>query len=294
MASGVQILRKTWERFGEQGDMLAAATSFFMLLSIAPLLVISVSVASLVFGEAQARADLLEGVRGASSEEVAQVVASLLDTAERQHSTLASVLATVLLLWAAGHLFVQIQEALNAIWGLRTRSRGLRAYLEHVAIKRVISLAMVLGCGVLLLASLLAHTVLSSLRDLAVHAVGARQVPSALLQVQEMSLSFALLTLLFAVTFRVLPDARVRWADVWLGALVTAATTLAGTWLLGLYFARVAPTWLQGAVGSAAVFILWTYYLSQVFFLGASFTWAWSGRVGEPVQPRGDAERVPS
>lgn len=284
MASGVRILRNAWQRSRQNGDTLAAAISFFMMLSIAPLLVISVSVAGIVFGEAKARADLFESVRRAASEEVARVVRSLLDAADQQHNTLATTLAAFLLLWAASRLFMQIQEALNLIWGVPPRKRGTREYLKNFAIKHVISLGMVLGCGALLLASLVAHIVLAALGGLAVDAVDARRVPSALLSLQESSLSFALLALGFAVIYRVLPDARVRWGDVWMGALLTAALMLAGTWVLGLYFARVAPAWLQGAVGSGAVFILWTYYLAQMFCLGASFTWAWSGRAGQRVQ----------
>jgi membrane protein len=289
----IRILRDTWQRFREHGDTLAAATSFFMLLSIAPLLVISVGVASLVFSKASARADLFETVRRAASEEVVRVVRRLLAAVEQQDSTLATALAAFLLLWAASRLFVQIQEALNLIWGVRARTRGTREYLQNFAIKHVISLAMVLGCGALLLASLLAHAVLAALDTLAVDTVGAFRVPSALLFLQELSLSFVLLAAGFAVIYRVLPDARVRWSDVWLGALLTAAMMLAGTWLLGLYFTRIAPAWLQGAVGSAAAFILWTYYLAQVFFLGASFTWAWSGRAGDRVQAQERAELAP-
>ena len=285
MASSVRVLRDTWRRFGAQGDTLAAATSFFTLLSLAPLLVISVGVASLAFSEAQARADLLHDVRRASSAEVVRMVEGLLDTAKQQDGTLATVLATCLLLWSASRLFGQIQEALNALWGVRVRPHGLREHIQLFAIKHLISLAMVLGCGGLLLTSLLAHTVLSAL--------GALRVRSALVSLQETGLSWVLLAVLFAVIYRVLPDARVRWGDVWLGALLTAATTLGGTWLLGLYFTRIAPLRLQGAVGSAAAFILWTYYLAHAFLLGASLTCAWAGRTGAEVQPQGHAERVP-
>lgn len=294
MPTLLRVLRLTWARFAMYGDTLAAATAFYMLLSAAPLVMISVAVAGLVFDQATAREGLLGGLRRFASDEVLRVATYLLDSAAREDTTLATALATLMLLWASSRLFVQMQSALNFTWGVQAVIRTTRDYLEYFVLKRGISLAMVLGCGVFLIASLVVQTAVGRLGQLAGRAFGMAELPTAVLLLKQTALSFGLLAVLLAVLYCVLPDARVRVRDVWLGALLTSALTLLGTRLLGYYFAHVAPTWLQGALGSAAVLLLWTYYLAQVFYLGACFTREWSRRNGEQVTPRSRAEVRPS
>lgn len=292
MPTILRVLRRTVARFALYGDTLAAATSFYMLLSVAPLVVISVSVAGLVFGEATARDGLLVGLRNVASDEVLRVATHLLDTAAREDTTLATVLATAMLLWAGSRLFLQMQSSLNFTWGVRAVIDSAGDYFKYFALKRAISLAMVLGCGAFLLLSLGVQTLLGVVGGFALRVLGAARLPTGLAYLEQTALSFALLCVVLGVLYCALPDARVRVRDVWLGAVLTGALTLAGTRLLGFYFAHVAPTWLQGALGSAAVFMLWTYYLAQVFYLGACFTREWSCRHGQEVTPRAHAELV--
>lgn len=287
----------TYDRFSEYGDMLSAGTSFFALLSLAPLLMVAIGIAGLVFDRDQARATILSGLQRFASPEVIKTVTRLLESAEQQDAKIATVVAVILLMWAASRFFVQIQDALNTIWGVRPKqTTSVMQSLRSVALKRVLSLAMVVGCGALLLLMLILQTVLSVLSRVAEDLTGGlvtfvRENPTALM-LQQAMVSLVLLTFLFGMIYRVLPDARVRWGDVWVGAGLTALLTLAGTWLLGMFLTNISPTWLQGALGSAAAFVLWTYYAAQVFYLGAAFTREWACRDGAHVQPALHAQLI--
>lgn len=276
----------TWERFDRHGDLLAAAISFYTLLSLAPLVVIAVAVASLIIDRGEARARLLAGVRDLTSPELTETVAQLTDGAHQQGTGLAALLASVMLLWAASRLFLQIQEALNLIWGVRTKdAESTREMIWRLVTKRLISFAMVIGCGALLLSTLIAQALLATLGDAIERYLGLGSIT-----VSPWIFFFGLSFVLFATVYRVLPDARVRWRDVWVGAAATSVLLLGGTALLGLYLTRIAPAWLQGAAGSLAAFLLWAYYLAQVFLLGASFTRTWSVRKGQALIPEPMAE----
>ncbi len=280
------LLVDSWERFSRHGDMLAAATSFYALLSVAPLFVVAIGVAGLVFDRADARASMLRGLRRVASPEVTDSVTRLPDAAERQDSQVAAVVAVLLLLWAASRFFLQVQDALNITWGVTpVESKGVIDWLRRVAIKRLVSLAMVLGCGALLLSTLLLQTILAALGELTHAWREVLTVAPGLLMLQQLAFSFVVLTCVFTLIYRVLPDAQVRFADVWVGGALTSALTLLGTWLLGLLLSSLSPAWLQGAIGSVAAFVLWTYYASQVFLLGAAFTRTWSCRRGAAVVP---------
>jgi len=190
-------------------------------------------------------------------------------------------------------LFTVLQEALNTIWGVRPAA-GNSAWItvRRVAIKRLLSFVMVLGCGALLLASVALQTAFSSVRGPLVEALGLSALNGGLAFVQWFGLGLAALTLAIAAIFRLLPDARVRWRDVWTGAITTASFLLIGTALLSLYLSRIAPNWLQGAVGSIAAFMLWSYYLAQMLLLGAALTRVRATAHGHVLEPEPHAELV--
>jgi len=280
----------TWTRYSEHGDLLAAAISFYALLSVAPLAVIAVGVAGAAFGRSEARAQLISGLRSATNADVAQTMNTLLDAAQKTGAKLAAVIALVMLFWAASRFFLQIQEAINLIWGVRVSQSSRRELIRRLALKRLLSFAMVLGCGALLLGTLALHAVLAALQNAMAHLIA---LPAPLVALQDLLVTWGLLTALFAGIYRMLPDVSIRWADVWVGAALTALLMLLGTWLLGLYLGRIAPSWLQGAIGSLAVFMVWTNYLTQIFLFGVAFTRTWSCRHGEAVAPEPHAELVP-
>lgn len=285
------LLEETWDRFSSHGDLLAAAMSYYALLSIAPLGIMALSLAGLVYEEQYARAELLGQLEKVTSVEVARSVSDMLELASKGSAKVATAVATVMLMWAASRLFVQVQDALNWIWGVRVREPQKRSqFFKEMLIKRLVSVGMVLLCGVLLLATLLVQTVLD--------AIGERlpmlgELSPALLALQQACVAWGVLTLLFAAIYRILPDAVIRWGDVWFGAALTGLLMLIGTWGLSVYLGSIAPGWLQGAVGAIAVFMVWAYYLALVFLLGASFTRSWAERHGHPLQVAAHAESVP-
>jgi membrane protein len=181
------------------------------------------------------------------------------------------------------------------MWGVRVaEQQSALQVVRSIAYKRVISFAMVLACGGFLLFTVLLQAIFARLGGAVLHVlermIGTSWVSLAILASEQLAITFIVLTALFATIYRVLPDAKIHWSDVGVGAMLTATLVLSGTWLLGFYLARIAPSWLQGTLGSVAAFMLWTYYLAQVFLLGAAFTRAWSNRAGALVEPEDFAE----
>jgi membrane protein len=262
------------------------------LLSIAPLAVVALTVAGLVFDPKSARGALVQSLARVTNVDVAATFSHLIEAAQRSGTKLAGAVAALLLLWAASRLFLLIQAALNLIWGVRAvDDQSTGKLVLRVALKRLMSFLMVLGCAALLLITLTVHALMSVVIRLVQRVELLADISKPLLLVtQELVIPLALLTPLLALIYRVLPDTRIRWRDVWLGAALTASLLLLGTWLLALLLGRISPAWLQGAIGSIAVFMVWTYYLAQVFLLGAAFTCAWSRGQGEAIGPASHAQ----
>jgi membrane protein len=278
----VRVFVDAWDRFTKHGDMLAGSLAFFGLLSLAPLVVIAISVASVLVERERVRQALIAGARDMASSQIVDEVVKLIDAVEQQQTGVGALIAGFLLLWAASKLFMQIEEALNLIWGVETKTAlTARQTVQRLVMKRLISFAMVIGCGVLLLSMLIVQAVLVMIGEVASRALGVE-----LAVLGPPIVFFTLLTALFALMYRVLPDTEIQFREVWVGATTTSVLVLLGTWLLGLYLTRIAPAWLQGAAGALAAFMVWTYYLAQVFLLGASFTRAWA------VRERGDARKA--
>lgn len=270
----LRVFADAWDRFNKHGDMLAGSLAFFGLLSLAPLVVIAISVASVLVERGRARQALIAGVRDFASPDIAAQLVQLMDAIDQQQSGVGAVIAAFFLLWAASRLFMQVEEALNLIWGVETKVvLGARQIVQKLVMKRLISFAMVIACGGLLLSMLVVQAVLAMIGAAASQAFGVE-----LAMLGPPVVFFSLLTLLFAVMYRVLPDTEVRFREVWVGAATTSVLVLLGTWLLGLYLTKIAPAWLQGAAGALAAFMVWIYYLAQVFLLGAAFTRAWAVR----------------
>jgi membrane protein len=286
------IIVATANRYDDQhGDLLAAAFSLYTLLALAPLAVIAVTLAGLLIEPEQARAFLVTTMERNSSRDIAALMEGLLEAVQRQRSSFAAVIATLVLLWAASKLFLVAQDALNAIWGVRPRAAGsVWVSIRRLALKRAVSFAMVLGCGGLLLVTLTLQTTISAVSDNLLQKLGLAAFGSGLAFVQQLGLSFVLLSLVFAVIYRVLPDARIEWSDVWVGSALTAGIMLIGTTLLSLYLSRIAPSWLAGAVGSVGALLLWSYYLAQVFLLGAALTRELACRSSHTPTPEPHAE----
>ncbi len=279
-----ELLRDTGLKWYNDGaPRLGASLAFYTMLSLAPLLVVVTAIAAFAFGEEAARGRLVDEIRDLAGTEGGKVIQTLLEHAYRRpgQGTFATVVGVLMLLFGASSVFAQLQEALNLIWGVQAKAGG---GVLAVVRDRFLSFSMVLGLGFLLLVSLVFSAALTALGN---YAGGLLPGYTAVLHVLHLLLSVLLLSVLFALMFKFLPDARVAWRDVWVGAVVTAVLFSVGKYLIGLYLGSSGVGSAYGAAGSFAVFLVWVYYSAQILLFGAAFTQVYANRFGSHVLPEG-------
>lgn len=281
-----QVAKETAEAWvDDDASRLAASLAFYTLLSLAPLVIIAVSLAGILLGPEAARGQIAGELAAVVGPSAAQGIQAVVASARSQASgTLGTVIGVVTLFVGASGVFGELQFALNAIWEVRAKpGRGLLGELRD----RFFSFTMVLGVAFLLLVSLLLSAVLSAVG----HAFAAGLPGGELLwQVGNFAFSLALITGLFALIFKLVPDVLIRWSDVWAGAFVTALLFTIGKSLLGFYLGRASIGSSYGAAGSLVVLVVWVYYSAQILFLGAEFTQVQAHRRGHTIMPSHNAE----
>ncbi len=274
-----QLLLATWQAWRkDEATVLAAALAYFASVSIAPLLVLVVALVGLFFDRQAAQEQMIAQVRNVVGEQGSQFFVTVLDNARQPTlASAAGILSFGLLLWGSTNVFTQLHNALNRIWLVDRAPGGVRGSLRG----RLLAFAMVLGAAFMLLVSMVLSTTLAALARL-----GALLLPGSdwIWQLGNYLAMFVVSMLLFALIFKVVPDAYIAWRDVLLGAAVTAVLFVAGNFVLGLYLAHAGSAY--GAVGSLAVFLLWVFYSAQIFFFGAEFAKVYSHSHGSGVRPR--------
>jgi len=268
----------------DNASRLAAALAFYSLLALAPLVVISVAVAGFFFGPEAARGKVAGELGAVVGAEAARGIQSVVATAQSPSTGLVStVVGVVTLFIGASGVFGELQASLNTVWEVKPKpGQGIWSAVKT----RFFSFTMVLGVAFLLLISLVITSVLSAI------GVGFAQVlpgGEAVWQVLNFAFSLAVVTALFALIFKYVPDAKVRWSDVWLGAAVTAVLFSIGKFLLGLYLGKAAVGSAYGAAGSIVALTVWVYYAAQIFLLGAEFTQVQARRRGREIRPSENA-----
>lgn len=272
----------------DQPFQLAASLSYYALFSLAPLLTIAIAVAGLVFSREAAQNEIVQALQGLIGPESARAVQALIENASKRpgNGVLSALLGLLLLLLGAGGVVGQLQNALNTIWGVTPKSgQAFWAFIRQ----RILSLAMVLAIGFLLLVSLVISALLAALTQLLGALVGGAALAAHFLDVL---LSFALVALLFAMIYKFLPDVRIRWKDVWIGAALTSLLFAVGKSAIGLYLGTSGVASSYGAAGSVVTILLWVYYSSLILFLGAEFTQVYASRYGSGVVPTAAAEPI--
>ncbi len=262
-----QDLKQTADSWlAHEGPRLAASLSLYSLLSLAPLVILTIAVASLIFGASAAQQALVDQVREVMGGDGARTVQTVIEHGKEPHAgSVASVIGIVILIAGASSVFGELQSALNKIWDVKPPASGLLTLLRS----RLVSFALVLGFGFLLLVSLLFSTALTAFG----HFFSARlSLPTALLAAANALVSFGGIFVLIALILKYVPDVRLRWRAVWPGALATAVLFTVGKALLGLYLGKTAVGSAYGAAGSMIVVILWVYYSAMIFYFGAEFT----------------------
>ncbi|HSC64787.1 MAG TPA: YihY/virulence factor BrkB family protein [Caldimonas sp.] len=251
---------------------MGAALAYYTLFSIAPLLLIVISIAGLVFGAEAARGEIFAQLRDLMGDEGAAAVQALLQSVNQPaKGVLGTVLGAVLLGVGAISVFGELQNALDRIW--RAPGRAGSGGLWSLVRARLLSFGMVLGIGFLLILSLVVSAAVAAVGKFAAPVSG---IGVALAELLNLGVSFALVTVTFAMIYKIIPRVKIGWRDVWVGAAVTAVLFAVGKSLIGLYLGRSTFASGFGAAGSLVVLLVWVYYSAQIFLLGAEFTWVYA------------------
>ena len=262
-----RILARTVRAFAADNiTRLGAALAFYTTVAVAPLLVLAIAMAGTVFGAGEARQQVIGEIERLAGSQASAAVATVQSPASATSGLIATLIGVGTLIFGTLGVFTQLQDALNAIWRVPPKpAKGWWHFLKG----RLFSLATVIVTGFLLLVSLVASAMLSWLGSQTAERL---ELPVFGLQLVNHMLSFGVVTALFALVFRLLPDTPVRMRHVWIGAAVTALLFTVGKTVLGFYLGRASLTSAYGAAGSLLILLLWCYYASQIVFFGAEFT----------------------
>ena len=281
------VLRETWRAFRlHEGSLLSAAIAFFALLALAPSGVLTLAVLGAVVGKEVARDELTGRLSTFLDADTVELVSGAIERAAVHGSLWATSFSIVLFVLVAARLFWMLRAALNHLWGIRSRiSPGLGGLAGQVLRRRLLAFGMVFVSGAALFLSAVGKLVLAS----AARSLGGI---SFLTRLIEFGASIAILCVVVALVFKLLPDARIHWRDAMLGALVTTVLALIGAYFVGYAVSvfLVDDTW--GAAGSLIALLLWVYYTTQIFFFGAIFTERWAVNHGRGVTPFAHATRL--
>jgi membrane protein len=279
------LLKEIFSEWSEdKAARLAAALAYYITFSLAPLLLIVIAIVGLLFGEEAVQGRVVEQIQGLVGPDGAQLVQTMLQSTRQSGSNIvATLIGIVTLLLGATGVFVQLQDALNTIWEVAPKpGRGVLGMVKD----RLLSFTMLLGIGFLLLVSLAVSAGLAALSSFLGDLLpGLFEVAKVL----DFVISLGVITLLFAMIYKFLPDVKIRWGDVWVGAAVTSLLFTVGKFLIGLYLGYSSAASVYGAAGSLAVLLIWIYYTAQIVLLGAEFTQVYAKRYGSRIVPGADA-----
>jgi membrane protein len=249
---------------------------------------IAIAMAGFFFGKEAAQGQIFDELRVLLGEEGGKAVEEMVQNANAQPTAgvVATIISVIILLFGASGVFGQLQTSLNTIWGVKPKpGRGILGMIQD----RLLSFGFTLVVGFLLLVSLLLTAGIALVAD---WAGGLMPASETLVRLLNFVLSLAIITLLFAMIFKFLPDAKIAWRDVWIGAFLTALLFTIGKFALGIYLGKSGAASSYGAAGSLVVLLLWVYYSSQILFFGAEFTQVYANRFGSRVAPSDNAVLV--
>jgi membrane protein len=282
------LLQSIVRLFDDEALQLAAALAYYSLLSMAPLLLVVISLAGIFFTDGEIHTALVEQMRALVGNEGAALTRTVIDNAQAEGSGGASLLVGgVLILVGATTVFAQLQHALNKVW--RVAAAPGRGLIVEFVKQRLLSFALVLSVGFLLMVSLVISAVLAAVQT---YVDDWLDGVTLFWQVVDLAVSFGIATTLIALMFKYLPDANIAWRDTWLGAGITALLFIVGKQLIGLYLGQTTIASSYGAAGSVVVFMVWVYYASLILLFGAEVTQAVADQRGAKVVPMEHATRA--
>ncbi len=282
------LLKETVDEWNkDKASRLAAALAYYTVFSLSPLLIIAIAIAGAIFGEEAARGEIVGQIQGLVGKDGAEFIQTAIESAAKptEGGGLASAISVVVLLFGASGVFVELQDALNTIWEVKPNPKaGAGTFIRT----RFLSFSMVLGIGFLLLVSLL---LTAGLSGVVAYLGNLFPIISSLLQVANFVLGFIVTTVLFGLIYKFLPDVKIAWSDVLIGAAITSLLFSIGRYGLGLYLGNSSFGSTYGAAGSLVIILAWVYYAAQILFFGAEFTQVYARRYGSQIVP--DKNAIP-
>jgi membrane protein len=279
------LLHETFAKWtDDKGPRMGAALAFYAVFSIPPLMMIALGLLNFIFsGDVVGR--LHSELAVLLGDEAASTLLSVVQLKELNNGMVAALIGIAILFSTASGVFIELQDALNTIWGVRPAAKGLKGLLKG----RLVSCAMVLGICVLLLVSLALTAAITALSERISAWIPGGQIAGYVL---DLALSLSVITLLFAMIFKILPATKVRWNDVWIGAAVTALLFTIGKLAIGIYIGKARIGSGYGVAGSIVILITWVYYSAQIMFFGAEFTNVWAKHHGSRALPEKDTVQL--
>ncbi len=275
-----RLLQETFKQWQQdKASRLAAALAYYTVFSISPLLVIAIAIAGAFFGQYEAKQQVIDQLDALLGPEAMKPILSALNNITQPRVRgLASLISIGVLFIGASGIFAQLQDALNTVWKVELHpEQGIWAFIR----KRVSSFIMVVAIGFLLILSLIVSAVVSTVSRYRTDFLPGSAI---LWENLDFIVSLGLMTFLFGLMFKYVPDAKITWKDVWVGSVITAILFLFGKFLLGLYLAGGSLGSAYGAAGSLIVFLAWVYYSAQIILLGAEFTQVYAQMYGSKIR----------
>lgn len=284
------LAKETFTDFSNSNPtVFAASLSYYTMLSLPSMLVLIISSAGALLGEEAASGKLYQQIQGLVGPQSADAIQGIVQNVNQTGgSTLATVLSIITLVLSATTVLMTLQNALNHIWGVKVQAKS-KWWLKTI-LDRVFSMAMVVSLGFLLAVSLLMDTVISAIQGSLENLLGETSV--YLIWIANNLISLGIATVVFAMIFKILPDVKLRWRDVWAGAAFTTILFVIGKFLIGLYLGNSSLTDTYGAAGSIVVILIWVYYSSIIVLFGAECTQVYARRMGNGIQPARYAVRI--
>jgi membrane protein len=276
----VEVYDQWWN---DNAMTLGAALAFYTIFSMAPLLIVVIAIVGFILGEHTVQTEIVKRVQEMIGSQGADAIRTMIRAAYRPGTGFwATVIGIFVILFGSTSALVMLKQALNIVWGAKPNPDA--PYWNMVK-ERLLSVAMILFIGFLLILSVLLSVALSFVTGFFHHIL---PIPAFFMQAADFGISVLLATLLFALIYKILPDVEIAWTDVWIGSAITAVLFSLGKFLIGMYLGRSSIASAYGAASSLAVVLLWIYYSSQIFFIGAEVTQVYANRYGSHVRPRWD------
>ena len=284
-----KYLKNTWSFIREMYDewtsdncfQLAAALSYYTIFSLAPMMIIAINLAGYFFGRDAVTGELYGQIRGLIGSDGASAVQTMVENAYKdRHGLIPTMIGIGTLIFSATVTFAALQDSLNIIWKVKSNPNS---GVMRLIINRVLSFTMVLGIGFFLMVSLIVNSVINILSNYIQRLLG--EGSDVLFRMLELTVSSTILILFFAIIFKFLPDAKIKWRNVWRAAILTTVLFSIGKYLIGLYIGQSDFTSTYGAAASIIVIIVWINYSAWIFFIGAEYAYVYMKRKGKEIEP---------